>query len=514
MNAGWPRSDPAGWAVRLRGTAPFRWRSAAECLSAGVWVVRAHIAIDLRCGYGGPRAGRRDRGVLMRSPQTRDKLRDRCAAVVVLAVAFSSLLAGPKTEATPALRAGGVYTNVDGFPFLAEGLGTGGAPQLWVVGHHGHPPLTAPKVYCLDIGSGRPCPDANGSKSWPMPLNTRALPLDTDVPGDIATTEIPQFVADPVHDAVYYPALSTVASPGYPHGSIGAGCIAPRRQFNCAYTPLAALTDLPGQSNVNGLAGFVRVGPDLYGTTTDGREVCMALANQAPCPHQPYATNTPPSDDRAGIGPVDFIGSEAAIDDRIYIASNGSSAATTTRPHLPTVSCFDPAIAAPCAGWRPLVPTTAADAYVATAVFPDYSPAGSIAGVCAIVTKRDARAPTLACDSVAGRSVRPPAGLASLLPSRATFTVVFPPLALRVGSGLRDYFPLFSSDGRYPGNTACYDWSAQAPCAGFPRLAGHRSVHGGDVRDYAYTATSMCIYGSGDRRYAFSMNPRNGTTGC
>ena len=188
----------------------------------------------------------------------------------------------------------------------------------------------------------------------------------------------------------------------------------------------AALTALPGRSNVNGLTGFVRIGSNVYSTTTDGREVCMTLANRAPCPHQPYATTCPPSRDAAGIGPVDFIGSQAAIDGRIFIASNDSDAATTTRPHPPTVTCFDPAIAAPCAGWGPLAPTTtAADAYTLPA----------------------------------------PAGLSSLLPSRAAFTAVFPPLALRIGGGLRDYFPLFSSDGRYRGNTACYDWTAQAPCA-------------------------------------------------
>lgn len=178
----------------------------------------------------------------------------------------------------------------------------------------------------------------------------------------------------------------------------------------------AALTALPGRSNVNGLTGFVRIGSNVYGTTTDGREVCMTLANRAPCPHQPYATTCPPSRDAAGIGPVDFIGSQAAIDGRIFIASNDSDAATTTRPHPPTVTCFDPAIAAPCAGWGPLAPTTtAADAYVATAVFPDYRPTGSTAGVCAIVTTRDARAPDLACADLTGRTLPAPAGLSSLL---------------------------------------------------------------------------------------------------
>lgn len=409
--------------------------------------------------------------------------------------------------------AAGTFTNVDGLPFLFNETGAGGGPKVWVIGHHGYAPLTAPKIYCADAATGTPCPDKNGTTAWPMPLNTQPLPLDTETPGDISTTEVPQFVTDAALAKVFYPAVTTTPFPGFPNGSVGAGCLDLQNQLNCAYTPLAALTNTAGESNVNGLAGFVGVDTNLYGTTTSGQELCMSTATQTACPGQPYAGGTPPSNDAAGTGPTDFTGSMAAVGGRVYTASNGNDAHTTS-PHAPALACFDPDTNAACSGWGVKILSSAPDAYVATAVFPDYNAAGTAVGVCAVVGRRTTQPPIVACYDFTGATVASPPGLADLFSSGGTGSVTFPPLNLTVGGSLRSYLPFYHQDGFYPGNAICYDWTAQAACPVFPNLTGHPSVNDGDTRDYGYVGTAACLYGTGDRRYLFSMDPVTGADGC
>jgi hypothetical protein len=422
---------------------------------------------------------------------------------------------GAVTLDTNVIRAAaGLNTNVDGFPFVFNETGVGGGPKVWVIGHHGYTPMTAPKIYCVDAASGTPCPDKNGTSAWPMPLNTQPLPLDTEIPGDISTTEVPQFVTNASVTRVFYPAVTTTPFPGFPNGSVGAGCLDLQNQLNCAYTPLAALTSTPAQSNVNGLSGFVLGGTNAYGTTTSGQEVCMSTATQTACPGQPYAGNTPPSNDVAGLGPTDFTGSMAAVNGRIYTASNGLDPTRTTTAHAPTLACFDPGTNAPCAGFGTQVVDGTSDVYISTAVFPDYNAAGTQVGVCAVATKQSTQKPTVACYDFAGATVAPPPGLANVFPAGGTGSVIFPPTNLTVSGNQRSYLPFYTQDGVYPGNTICYDWTAQSACSAFPSLNGHPSVNGGDTHDYGYAGTASCLYGIGDRRYLFSMNPATGAAEC
>jgi len=430
---------------------------------------------------------------------------------------FGRVLArnGAVTLDTDIIRATpGERTTVDGFPFLFNETGTNAGPKIWVIGHHGRTPMTAPKIFCTDAVSGAPCPDKNGTKTWPMPLNTQPLPLDTDTPGDVATSEAPQYVMNPAGTKVYYPVITRTPFPGFPNGSVGAGCVDPQNQLNCAYTPLAALTNTPGQSNVNGLVGFVGVGTNLYGVTTSGLELCMSTVTQTPCPGQPYAGNTPPSNDVAGLAPTEFTGSQAAVGGRVYTASNGPDPSSTTSPHPPTLTCFDPATNASCTGWGTKVISSATDTYVATSVFPDLNAGGTEVGVCAIAGKRNTQKPTVACWDFTGTALTPPPGLAAALPAGGAGSVIFAPLNLTVSGNVRSYFPLYTQDNVYPGNTICYDWSAQGPCVGFPVLNGHPGVNGGDTHDYGYVNTATCIYGTGDRRYLFSMDPVTGAAEC
>jgi hypothetical protein len=421
---------------------------------------------------------------------------------------------GAVTLDTNIIRAeAGERTNIDGFPFLYNQTGAGGGLKVWVIGHHGSAPMTAPKISCTDAATQAPCPDNNGTKTWPMPLNTQPLPLDTDIPGDIATTEVPQFVPDPSGTRIFYPAVTTTPFPGFPGGSVGAGCVDLQNQLNCAYTPLADLTNTPGQSNVNGLAGFVDVGTNLYGTTTSGQEVCMSTATLTPCPGQPYTGNTPPNNDKAGLGPTDFIGSKATVGGRVYTASNGVDS-NTTSPHPPTLTCFDPVTNAPCAASGAKILDTAPDTYVATAIFPNYNTGGTAVGVCAVTGKHSTQKPTVNCYDFAGAVVAPPPELASVFPAGGTGSVIFPPMNLTVGGDLRSYLPFYTQDNVYPGNTICYDWTVQAACPGFPSLNGHPNVNGGDTHDYGYVGTTACIYGTGDRRFLFTMDPVSGAAEC
>jgi hypothetical protein len=155
-----------------------------------------------------------------------------------------------------------------------------------------------------------------------------------------------------------------------------------------------------------------------------------------------------------------------------------------------------------------------ADAYVAAAIFADYNASGTAVGVCGAIGRHSTQAPTVACYDFTGAALTPPSGLAALCPSGGKGSVIFAPLAFAPGGELRSYFPFYTQDNLYPGNTVCYDWSAQSPCPGFPNLIGHPDVHGGDTHDYGYVSSSTCLYGIGDRRYLFSMNPSTGATGC
>jgi hypothetical protein len=428
---------------------------------------------------------------------------------------------GPHAQAAPgrlpaAFPAAGVSTGIDGFkPILYNETGPQAGLKAWFIAHHGYVSPTAAKITCIDVATATVCPDKNGSKPFPLPLNTNAVNLDTNNPGDIATTETPQFAMDPSLPRVYYPAVTTTSKPGFTSGSVGVGCVNLQTQANCAYTPLLGLTNTVGQSNVNGLTGFTVLGTQLYGTATNGKEVCYDMSNHQACAGQPYTTNSPPSADKAGLGPTDYYGSTATVNNKIYIASN-APAGTTTTTHAPAISCFDPGPFAPCTGWSTPKTFTDPNANWSLAVFPRYNNAVTQIGVCAVAGNKTAQAPILACYDFSGNSVAPPAGMAGLFPTGGTGSVVFQPMFVGSNGTFRIYFPFFSMGGANRGSTLCYNWTAQAPCSSFTNPATHPTVNGGNTHDYgyAYDSTTACLYGGGDRGYMFSLNPLTGATGC
>ncbi|MFJ2032936.1 hypothetical protein [Streptosporangium sp. NPDC087985] len=416
-----------------------------------------------------------------------------------------------------AVPAAGVATGMDGFvPFLHTTTGQGAYTQAWVIAHHGYSSMTAPRVSCVNVNTGGFCADASGNPTtWPKPLNINSGSLGSGNTGDLATTQIPQMVQASGSDVVYYPAVTTQPVTGFPNGSVGAGCLDMKKQTNCGYTPLAALTNVVGQSNVNGLTGFVVQGSRAYGTTTNGLEVCFALSNGKACPGQPFATNTPPSNDAAGLGPTDFTGTTTVVNGRIYIASNGSRVGNG-RTHPPTLTCFDPNTNASCAGWTPKV-ITDPNASLALAIFPDLNIPGVPIGVCTVVGNKTPAAPIVACFDFTGTSIGAPAGMTALLAQLPATgrNVVFQPLTTTVGTGQRTYLPFYVQKTGI-GHTVCYSWTSQSACPGFPAPLAHPGVNGGRTQDYGYTYNSTlgCIYGDGDKGYLFSFNAITGASGC
>ncbi|MEV4111242.1 hypothetical protein [Nonomuraea sp. NPDC049695] len=437
----------------------------------------------------------------------------------------------PAAPARPALRAaalppdGASTGGLDGFtPILYTTTpDTGSIPQAWFIAHHAKN-FQAPKVSCVIVSSGELCGDANGNfTEWPKRLSIGTGPLGSETSYLLATTQLPQFVTDGLDSRVVrYPVVTVEPVAGFPNGSVGVGCLNMQSQTNCGYTPLAPKTDIPGVSNVNGLTGFVQVGDSLYGTATDGRQLCYRITVGGACPGQPFAGNTPPNNDRAFLGPSDYRGTTSVIDGKIYITSDGSDRARTTWPHPVTLTCFDPAFNVPCTGWTPVF-VQYRDAYRILAIFPRYSPDGTVQpGVCTIAGNKTPAPPIVNCYDGTGNGAPPPLGLSEVFPAGGARSVVFQPLTIKLSDDLRTYFPFYTEDRTYLGQTVCYSWTYATACErsgdlpGFPNPLSHWNVNGGDTHNYgyAYSPARACVYGGGDTGYVFGFNPVTGGTGC
>jgi hypothetical protein len=440
------------------------------------------------------------------------------AAILTLAMAPAQAQATqgkpqPSTRLPATVPASGVQTGIDAFaPFLYTSPTAGS--QVWTIAHHGNTSQSAPRVSCVNRTTGALCTAPNGSATtWPKSLNLTSGPLGTGNTGNLATTETPQYVRGSSVNILYYPVVTSTAVTGFPNGSVGAGCLNLLTQSNCGYTPLAALTNTAGQANVNGLTGFVQVGANAYGTLTTGQEVCFAVATAAPCAGQPYTTDSPPSNDAAGIGPSDYFGTTTAINSRVYIASNGPDSRTRT-PHPPTISCFDPATNAPCTGWTPKV-ISDPNSYLTLSLSPLNNTSGTATGICAVTGRTTTAAPSVNCwDPVTGAIVPPPANLTGLFPAGSARSVIFQAVTANVGGNIRTYWPMYSEDHTRPGTTLCYNWTSGAPCGVYP--INHPTVNGGDTHDYGYVYASDtgCMYGAGDPGYLFSFYSTTGVAGC
>jgi hypothetical protein len=408
---------------------------------------------------------------------------------------------------------GGTYVGTDGFkPVLYTT--PDGHHEAWMISHHAYTGQTIPRVSCVNVDTGTLCADTAGRPTtWPKPLNTSAGPLGGGNTGNLATTEVVQTVTD--GKLIRYPAVTTTPLPGFPSGSVGVGCLDMDTQANCAYVPLAALTNVPGASNVNGLTGFDEVGGKLYGSLTNGKVICYDIAAGTPCAGQPYASTSPPNTDRAGLAPDDFIGSTELVAGKIFVSSNPQYAAKTLHPGPPAVTCFDPATNRMCAGFGTKTITNPA-AHDTVALTGHFLANGTADGACAFTGNRSFPAPITTCWDFHGDPLPAPPELSSAFPPAGTNSVVFQPLTANVMGELRSYFPSYTEDRVHLGFTACYSWTTQSACHVFPGPLASQNTLGGDTHPYGYgyNPENNCLYGIGHTGYMFSLNATTGSFGC
>ncbi len=448
----------------------------------------------------------------------------RLLGIVTMAVTLAPLSAhgaGIAVSAAPQhhknLPVGGVYTGTDGFkPILhttPEGI-----HEAWTISHHAYTGQTQPRVACVNIDTGVLCNDVHSQATdWPKALNTTEGPLRSGPVGNMATTQVLQTILDgPNSQFVRFPAVTTTPLPGYPHGSVGVGCVDMDLQANCTYRPLAGLTNNPGQSNVNGLTGFDRVKDRLYGTITTGQVLCYDTVIEAPCPGQPFDVGSPPNTDKAGLAPDDFIGSTELVNDKVFLSSNPQFAAKTLHPGHPAVTCFDPATNQACRGFgtkiisNPRVLNT-------LAVSGSFDTAGNALGACVFSGNQDYPAPITNCWDFDGNPIAPPFELATAFPPAGRYSIVFQPLTIKILNGeLRSYFPGYTEDRVHLGYTACYSWTTASACHGFPGPLPNQNTLGGDTHPYGYGYNPLnnCLYGVGHTGYMFSENATTGSFGC
>ncbi|HEY3468078.1 MAG TPA: hypothetical protein VGL47_23320 [Amycolatopsis sp.] len=398
----------------------------------------------------------------------------------VTAVRATNPAAGPDATQlsgalTPPVQAVTTATGGDGFTPLLHRT-PAGVLQAWNIFHHLG--TTSPKVVCTELATGQRCPGG----PWPKVLNTAPGPLGTLGAGDIASTMVEQYVRDPAAPAkVYYPAVTAT--------SAGVGCLDLAAAANCGYWPLAALG---GSPPVNSIGGFVESDGNLYGVLTSGAVVCWTIATQSACGGQPYAPILPSANQPYVYGALTLAGG------KVFASTSGS------QPHL---GCFDPATAAPCAGWATARPTGPAGNVTYNA-YTAYDTSGAPVGACSSTA---GGTNTTTCYALDGSALAAPPGMAALPPGVITFS---PEVITDPTGHLRSYLPIWS--GGYPGATVCHDWATAAPCAGLPNPITHPAAAGGNTRDYgyAYDPPSGCLIGLGDAGVLFSMDPATGATPC
>jgi hypothetical protein len=418
----------------------------------------------------------------------------------------------------------GIQIGIDGFaPSLYRSIQTGNIQQAWTLAHHAYAPEDADKVSCVDVITGTPCPGPDGQPTtWPKPLNIFTGPLGAhnSHTGNLSTTQAPNgIIQTDATRVLRYPAVTQTPIPTgngeFLNGSVGIGCLNMVLQANCPYVPLAPLTTHVG-SNINGISGLVAIGNKIYGRLTNGQMACMDVLAGTPCPGQPYNGISPPSNDKAGLGPQNYEGGLLAINDRIYTKSNGLNATTTTSPHLPTLTCFDTTTNAPCANWGARV-INDQNLSEALSIFPSYDRQGNITGVCTITGKSTPGVVT-ACYDFFGNDAVVPQGLRDLIPQTGDHPIVFPPLNAVVNGNRRMYFPFYTQDAAqtHKGETHCFDWTTQSHCSGFPIPLTHPMVNGGMTHDYGYTydAQTQCVFGTGHFGFLFTFDALTGSHNC
>ena len=345
----------------------------------------------------------------------------RLALVTVPTVTYSSIVTVPA-------------------PPSANFSGANGGGDGWAIG------LTSTQVFNVFHHSGMlqvNCHNqSDASKCWSGPKTI------TDVNGhNFATSSAPGLWVDQASGHLFVFATRTSDL------TAGVVCIDTTQPATttdpfCGFTALSAVGDAPFVSGFAGISDPVVVGSRWYAfnvgnvipTGTRDTLLCFELTSLSACPSQPFSVGFGSGTVSDPSYPLPAIG---AIGDHVIIPIH-LTAAPVNR-----LACFDTTTGGACAGSWPLSITASAGGFGAP--FPLLSSTGAPAGVC-IPSSGDP------CFDLTGATVATPSGLAMTVTPSLSWN------GPAVVIGPRVYLPNESS-----GKVDCFDYSASASCANFPK---------------------------------------------
>ena len=236
----------------------------------------------------------------------------------------------------------------------------------------------------------------------------------------------------------------------------------------CGFTPLSAGGDAPLQdgSSISGTSDPVVVGTNWYSfnyvtgapTGTEDQLLCFSLTTFTACPAQPYAVPYGSGTVSVNTFPAPAIANIAG--QLIVPMILGSSS---------ELACFSPATDGACAGSWPISTTSLTypePGNLGTGggtVFPLLDASGSTTGFCIPIVNDP-------CFDTAGDPVTTPAGLAAAVTPNAGWD------GAAVVIGARVYVPGGTFSGQGTQSVNCYDYSAGATCANFPKALSNLSL--------------------------------------
>ncbi|MDF1693644.1 MAG: Ig-like domain-containing protein [Zhongshania sp.] len=206
----------------------------------------------------------------------------------------------------------------------------------------------------------------------------------------------------------------------------------------CGFTALSGIGD--GPANNYSTNNGVEIGSQFYAFNLVGgldslggsanRLMCFDTVTETACANQPFDAGMPGTASSSALA-------GAAIAGKVFTPISTSSGVV--------LSCFDSALAAPCAGLWPV-----ATSHNVGAPFPLLNSAGTAIGVCLPNN-------TLPCFDFDGNAVTPPPGLQAAINNTTFYNGPAQVIGPRV------YIVSGIDDAAH-----CYDFNSQAECTGFP----------------------------------------------
>jgi hypothetical protein len=378
-------------------------------------------------------------------------------------------------------------TGGDGYTPIIRVMNSGDT-RIFNIYHHQKPSGTGTpnfSINCVLQSTSTICP------GYPKYFSSTAGSSNTG-PDDISTSFYPHYAT--AGSKVYYAAQRASDN--------GIGCFDMELGTNCGYTALGSLAISTNNLRPAVTDGVEQVGTKAYVFGKDMRAYCYDMGTQAACVGQPYVIS--PSDATLpAYDGQDIRVPRQVIGTNIYLAVNYYSQSTPANARL---TCFDTLTNTRCAGWAggvslPNTDTTHSGTTEGiSSVFASYDTTGMANAVC---TAGYGPYGASCWSLTSGVSAVTPTGLMSGLPASSAREET------RLGN--KTYFAFYQPSGGY---AFCYDFTAQAQCAGFTNPHFWATVNGGNTRDYGYAYSDAgCFFATGDAGVLWSFDPLTGVSG-